>query len=260
LIVRDRVISCAVVSASALLLAPATGLAASGGSGLGPAVVNQTKVSPPPVPLPGSTIDTVQPGAGTVSATGHGITIASPVSGLLQNQMKFTGSVPATVSRSVVEIERLGQQTNWTWAPTAHAMARANGSFTVVWRANHIGRFQIRAVAEGTGDAGAASASPTVTTIVYRPAIATQYGPGLYGNTTACGEVLRQGTLGTANRTLPCGTLVALYYRGRTMVVPVIDRGPYANGADWDLTEATGRALGIPGTATIGAVSLPPEP
>ena len=40
------------------------------------------------------------------------------------------------------------------------------------------------------------------------------------------------------------------------MVVPVIDRGPYANHADWDLTEATGRALGIDGTATIGAVSL----
>jgi rare lipoprotein A (peptidoglycan hydrolase) len=39
--------------------------------------------------------------------------------------------------------------------------------------------------------------------------------------------------------------------------VPVIDRGPYANGADWDLTEATGRALGISGTAEIGAVSLP---
>jgi hypothetical protein len=42
--------------------------------------------------------------------------------------------------------------------------------------------------------------------------------------------------------------------------VPVIDRGPYANGADWDLTEATDKALGIPGTATIGAVSLPAPP
>jgi rare lipoprotein A (peptidoglycan hydrolase) len=41
------------------------------------------------------------------------------------------------------------------------------------------------------------------------------------------------------------------------MIVPVIDRGPYANGADWDLTVATGKALGINGTATIGAVSEP---
>ena len=44
------------------------------------------------------------------------------------------------------------------------------------------------------------------------------------------------------------------------MIVPVIDRGPYANHADWDLTEATGRAMGINGTARIGAVSLPRSP
>ena len=260
MIVSRRVVPGVVVSAGALLMAPAHSLAASGGSGIGPAPVSQTLVSAPPVSPPGGTIDTVQPGSGTVSATRNGITIATPVSGLLQNQMKFTGTLPATAAGVTVEIERLGFETNWTWAPTAHATAGANGAFTVVWRANHIGRFQIRAVVAGTDDAGAASASPTVTTIVYRLAIATQYGPGLYGNTTACGEVLRQRTLGTANRTLPCGTLVALYYQGRTMVVPVIDRGPYANGADWDLTEATGRALGIAGTATIGAVSLPPPP
>ena len=53
---------------------------------------------------------------------------------------------------------------------------------------------------------------------------------------------------------------MAILYRGRTMVVPVIDRGPYANGADWDLTMATGHALGIDGTAQIGAVSLPTPP
>ena len=41
------------------------------------------------------------------------------------------------------------------------------------------------------------------------------------------------------------------------MVVPVIDRGPYSNGADWDLTTAAGRALGVNTTVTIGAVSLP---
>jgi rare lipoprotein A len=87
--------------------------------------------------------------------------------------------------------------------------------------------------------------------------VATLYGPGFYGSITACGERLGQRTLGLAHRTLPCGTPVAIYYRGRTIVVPVIDRGPYANHADFDLTMATAQALGIPGTATIGAVSLP---
>jgi rare lipoprotein A (peptidoglycan hydrolase) len=60
-----------------------------------------------------------------------------------------------------------------------------------------------------------------------------------------------------ANRKLPCGTPVTLYYHGRTIVVPVIDRGPYANHANWDLTMATGAALGIQETETIGALAQP---
>jgi rare lipoprotein A (peptidoglycan hydrolase) len=52
--------------------------------------------------------------------------------------------------------------------------------------------------------------------------------------------------LGVANRTLPCGSRVKLRYRGRTISVPVIDRGPYAAGRDFDLTEATKARLGFP--------------
>jgi rare lipoprotein A (peptidoglycan hydrolase) len=37
----------------------------------------------------------------------------------------------------------------------------------------------------------------------------------------------------------------------------VIDRGPYAHHANWDLTMATGRALGMTGTAVVGAASVP---
>jgi rare lipoprotein A (peptidoglycan hydrolase) len=194
-----------------------------------------------------------------VSASGDGITIVSQSSGFLRGQVRFTGKVPAADAGAVVEIERLGHQTGWKWAPTAHAIAAANGTFTVVWRANHIGRFAIRAVITNPG-ASAAAVSPTVTTTVYRPSLATLFGPGLWGNGTACGEVLKRNTIGVANRTLRCGTPVAIYYHGRTMVVPVIDRGPYANGADWDLTMATAAALGMDGTDTIGAVSLPPAP
>jgi rare lipoprotein A (peptidoglycan hydrolase) len=98
--------------------------------------------------------------------------------------------------------------------------------------------------------------SPPIGVIAYRPSIATLFGPGLYGNHTACGVPLRKPTLGVANRKLPCGTQVAIYYRGRTVIVPVIDRGPYANHANWDLTMATGRALGMNSTSTIGAMSL----
>lgn len=72
---------------------------------------------------------------------------------------------------------------------------------------------------------------------------ATWYGPGLYGNNTACGQVLRPSTVGVAHRNLPCGTAVKLVYRGRQIVTRVIDRGPYSYGNDWDLTLAAARAL-----------------
>ena len=81
----------------------------------------------------------------------------------------------------------------------------------------------------------------------YRQAGASYYGPGLYGNGVACGGTLKPGTLGVANKTLPCGTKVKLRYHGRSVTVPVIDRGPYVAGRDYDLTEATKERLGFPG-------------
>jgi hypothetical protein len=231
---------------SALAL-PQIGSAASGGAGLQGGSVTRASLNT-------ASTGVVQPGDVTLAASADGITIATRASALLRNQMRFTGNVPASAAGRTVLIERLGRETDWAWAPTTHATAGSDGSFTAVWHTNHIGRFAIRALIEG--GAAAAAASPTLTVTVYRPSIATQYGPGFWGQPTACGKVLHQQTLGVANRSLPCGTQVAIYYQGQTIVVPVIDRGPYANNADWDLTEATAAALGINGTATIGAVSL----
>ena len=67
----------------------------------------------------------------------------------------------------------------------------------------------------------------------------------------ACGGELTSSTLGVANKTLPCGTLVTLHYGGRTIRVPVIDRGPYVAGREFDLTEATKRALGFGDTGDV---------
>jgi len=80
---------------------------------------------------------------------------------------------------------------------------------------------------------------------------ATWYGPGFYGNQTACGTVLRQTTLGVAHKSLPCGTKVTLAYHGHSVVVPVIDRGPYAAGYTFDLTGATAQALGVTTSTTL---------
>ena len=76
---------------------------------------------------------------------------------------------------------------------------------------------------------------------------ATYYGPGLYGNRTACGQTLTPDLQGVAHRSLPCGTLVEFEWHGRHAVVPVVDRGPYGSRAEWDLTQATCSSLSAPG-------------
>jgi hypothetical protein len=76
----------------------------------------------------------------------------------------------------------------------------------------------------------------------FHPAMASWYGGG---GTLACGGTLTSSTLGVANKTLPCGTWIDLRYRGRSLQVQVIDRGPFVAGREFDLTEATKRALGF---------------
>ncbi len=63
-----------------------------------------------------------------------------------------------------------------------------------------------------------------------------QVGSFVWPKHTACGVLYTRTVVGVANRTLPCGTLVAFSYRGRTVIAPVIDRGPYVAGRIWDLS------------------------
>jgi len=86
--------------------------------------------------------------------------------------------------------------------------------------------------------------------------LATWYGPGLFGNQTACGKTLTRETMGVAHKTLPCGSKVVLRYKGRFVRTKVIDRGPFANGAKWDLTQATAEALGFESTGDVRVAKL----
>jgi rare lipoprotein A (peptidoglycan hydrolase) len=80
---------------------------------------------------------------------------------------------------------------------------------------------------------------------------ASYYGPGLWGNRTACGKVLRRGTAGVAHRSYPCGARVAVYANGRIAIYPVIDRGPYRDGVSLDLTRAAARPLHVATTQDV---------
>jgi len=83
----------------------------------------------------------------------------------------------------------------------------------------------------------------------WRRAVASRFDD--YGQPLACGGTLTEGQLGVASRTLPCGTVVTIAYRGRVVHVPVVDRGPYVPGRTWDLTGATAEALDFPGLGTV---------
>jgi rare lipoprotein A (peptidoglycan hydrolase) len=80
---------------------------------------------------------------------------------------------------------------------------------------------------------------------------ASWYGPGLWGNKTACGQTLRPSTMGVAHKKLPCGTTVKFVYHGKAVVTEVIDRGPYIKGRAWDLTKAVSDALEFEGVGRV---------
>lgn len=90
------------------------------------------------------------------------------------------------------------------------------------------------------------SLEPKAGTHVSVASVFTDYGLGL-----ACGGVLGRQQLGVAHKTAPCGTLITFTYAGRSVTVPVIDRGPYIVGREWDLTGATAAVLAFPGLGQI---------
>ncbi len=106
----------------------------------------------------------------------------------------------------------------------------------------------------GTTSSGASAGGSTSTPAAShsrKPPMASWFGPGFYGHKTACGQTMTPVIVGVANRTLPCGTLVKFSYAGHQLTVPVLDRGPYAKGVNWDLTTAAAQALGVEETVPV---------
>ncbi|HEU4703772.1 MAG TPA: septal ring lytic transglycosylase RlpA family protein [Conexibacter sp.] len=134
------------------------------------------------------------------------------------------------------------------WRPVAKARTRANGHFDARLATEVPGSQRLRVRFKGDRrNAGDRARAGTLQ--VFRPSVASWY--ALYGNRTACGQTLTAGTLGVAHKTLPCGTMVTFRYGSREVTVPVIDRGPFVGGREWDLTGATKSALGF---GSVGVV------
>jgi rare lipoprotein A len=86
-------------------------------------------------------------------------------------------------------------------------------------------------------------------------ALASWYGPGFHGRTTANGEVYNQHGLTTAHKSLPFGTRVRVTNprTGASTIVRVNDRGPFIGPREFDLSRGAASAVGLigPGVATL---------
>jgi rare lipoprotein A len=64
--------------------------------------------------------------------------------------------------------------------------------------------------------------------------------------------------LTAAHRTLPFGTRIKVVHQktGRSVVVRINDRGPYAHGRVIDLSWASAQAIGLSGVAQVALLEM----
>jgi rare lipoprotein A len=163
------------------------------------------------------------------------------------NRTAVRGTVAPGVTGITVSLQvKRGRR----WKPIDRDRTDAAGRYKLRERLRRTGSAKVRLrVAGGPGVAPGKRVIGRLN--VYRVANASWYGPGLYGNRTGCGGTLGSGQLGVAHKSLPCGTMVTFKHGDRSVRVPVIDRGPYVGGREYDLTAATAARLGFKGHGAI---------
>lgn len=91
----------------------------------------------------------------------------------------------------------------------------------------------------------------------FQSGVASWYGPWHHGKSTANGEAFDMFAMTAAHRTLPLGTLVKVENKdsGKSVIVRINDRGPYAKNRIIDLSYAAADSLGL-NRAGISRVNL----
>lgn len=163
---------------------------------------------------------------------------------LADHASTIAGALEPDLPGRMVKLQALGAR---GWSTIASSRTGRGGRFRVRYVPRRAGSERVRL--RFAGDASHLGARRSLGRLnVYRLAEASWYGGG---GGLACGGELTSTTMGVANKTLPCGTLVTLRYGERTVRVRVIDRGPYVAGREFDLTEATRQALGFGDTGEV---------
>lgn len=83
--------------------------------------------------------------------------------------------------------------------------------------------------------------------------VASYYGPGFQGRSTASGERFNMYDMTAAHRTLPFGTNVEVtnLSNGKSVVVRINDRGPFKRGRIIDLSKAAARKIDMISNGTV---------
>jgi rare lipoprotein A (peptidoglycan hydrolase) len=184
---------------------------------------------------PAQAMAAAQPPAPKMSVTKRRLNVRAGRRVLVRGAVAPTAAgVPVTL-----QIQRAGR-----WRTLARARTDARGAFTL--------RHRVKRALSARARLHTPGGSRRIGRVnVFRTALASWYGPGLYGGRLGCGGTLSAGSLGVAHKSLPCGTKVTLRHGGKTVRVPVIDRGPYVGGREFDLTAATAQRLGFSGHGAI---------
>lgn len=158
--------------------------------------------------------------------------------------MSATGSLLPRLRGAKVRLQLL---LGHRWVSVAHASTGARGRFALRYVPPSTGSWLAQVKYAGSNGLKGATRRLGLLS-AFRPADASWYGGG---GGLACGGELTSTTMGVANKTLPCGTWLTIRYGDRSVRVQVIDRGPYVAGREFDLTEATKRALGFEGVGVV---------
>jgi rare lipoprotein A (peptidoglycan hydrolase) len=203
-----------------------TSIVALGATGLTLAIANTST-------QPAQAQSVAEPAAATITVTDRRLNVRAG------RRVAVRGTAQPNSTASL-QIQRGGR-----WRTLARARTDARGAFTLRDRVRRPLSARARVSAPGAAPHSLGRMN------VYRTALASWYGPGLYGQRLGCGGTLSAGSVGVAHKSLPCGARVTLRHNGRIVRVRVIDRGPYVGGREYDLTAATARRLGFSGHGAI---------
>jgi len=245
-------------------LLPRAAALAAGAASIAVPLAASVAAAQQPAPLPGAPAAPAQSGASgaaaqAAQAAAPAATSKARTSFVLRSARRtirlgdralVTGRLRSTAGRLRARRVQLQVRADGRWTTVARDVTSSSGRFRLRYTPRRPASLVMRVAYPG--DRATTAVARRVKRVnVFRRALASWYGPGLYGGSLACGGTLSPGTLGVAHKRLPCGTKVTFHHRGRTVRVPVVDRGPFVGAREYDLTAATKARLGFGGTGTV---------